>query len=229
MANLNSKLNELEEQVNFRYLQNISQFSDEQLKEHDYYRGFVCPHGHRIRDNTYHWCYECVQKIKSNICGFDINYLDANYKHKYGSLWKGVEITHPEDCWQTKNLTGNVPKRVCMPSYRSFYSSQKAENITLHKAIYLCAWGDVGSLTVTRLCGNSACSNPLHMISSWNRGMPPQKVHPLDVAFKAEKLMLYARSLNEGLSMKQVVQQEYKNTITHPLEANDPPCYDEGG
>lgn len=218
----------LTDQINFRYLQNIDSFSDQQLADNDYYRGFPCPHGHVIRDSSYHWCYECVKRIKSNICGFDINYLHNQYKHRYGDLWRKVNITFSEDCWEIKTPSGKAPGRICLPSYRSQYSKQRVENVTVHKAIYQCAWGDVGSLTVTRLCGNTKCGNPLHMISSWNRGKPPQKVTPLDIEFKAEKLMLYARSINTQKDISEIINSAYKNTITHPLEAKDPPTYDEG-
>ena len=223
MANLNSKLIDLAQQINFRYIKNIDQLTLSQLESHGYYRGFVCPHGHHIRDTTHHWCYECVQRIKSNICGFDINYLHPHYKHKYHTLWKQIEITYPEDCWFIDSESRKAPKRVCLPSYRSGYSTQKSENVNIHKAIYQCAWGDVGSLTVSRLCGNLLCCNPLHMITSWNRGKPPKQVHPIETEFKAEKLMLYARQTNTNTGIKPVVEREYKNTITHPSEAPDRP------
>jgi hypothetical protein len=228
MANLNSKFIDLASQVNFRYIQDIDTLTDSQLESHGYYKGFTCPHGHHIRDTTYHWCYECVQRIKSNICGFDINYLHVHYKHKYHSLWKQINVTHSDDCWLINAPTKTSAKRVCMPSYRSGYSQQKSENVNIHKAIYQCAWGDVGSMTVSRLCGNLLCGNPLHMISNWNRGRPPKNVSPVETEFKAEKLMLYARQLNTGKSIKPVVESQYKNTITHPLEAPEPPDYDEG-
>ena len=229
MANLNSKLIDIASQINFRYVQNINTLSSNDLESLGYYRGFACPHGHTIRDTTNHWCYDCVQRIKSNICGFDINYLHPYYKHKYHDLWKRINITHPEDCWVIEGAGKNAPKRICIPSYRSFYSNRKSENVTTHKAIYQCAWGDVGSLTVSRLCGNLQCGNPLHMISSWNRGKAPQSVTPLDTEFQAEKLMLYARQSHTGKSIQPVIQSLFKHTITHPLEAPNPPDYDEGG
>ncbi|NBU70241.1 MAG: hypothetical protein EBS53_02125 [Bacteroidetes bacterium] len=228
MANVNTKIEELIEQLSFRYIQNIDAYSDIQLKEYGYYRGFVCPHGHTIRDLDNHWCYECTKRIKSNICGFDINYLHTQYKTKYAALWKRIEIGHPEDCWTIKSFAKATQKRVCMPSYRSFYSKNLSENVTIPKALYQCAWGDVGAMSVTRLCGNNDCGNPLHMISTWNRGMPPKDVSPFDIEFKAEKLMLYARGMNTNQNIEDAVKKQYKNTITHPLEANDPPDYDEG-
>lgn len=223
MANVNTKLIDIAKQINFRYVQNLALLNNTELESHGYYRGFVCPHGHHIRDQEFHWCYDCVQRIKSNICGFDVNYLHPHYKHKYHSLWQRINITHPEECWEIHS-TGNGPfKRICMPSYRSGYAAQKSENVNVHKAIYQCAWGDVGNLTVSRLCGNLYCGNPLHMISSWNRGKAPKNVSPLEVQFKAEKLMLYARETNSGHTIKPVVEREYKNTITHPLEVAEQP------
>ena len=49
------------------------------------------------------------------------------------------------------------------------------------------------------------------------------------VLFKAEKLMLYARQINTGKSMRSIVEKDYKQTITHPLDVKEVPDYDEGG
>lgn len=230
MANINAKIQELAEQINFRYIKNIDDCDDKQLEEHGYYKGFVCPHGHNIRDLTSHWCYECAKRIKSNICGFDINYLHPQYKTKYQALWKRIDVSHSDQCWNLKASSASASRqqRVCLPSYRSFYSKNLSENVTIAKAIYQCAWGDVGAFSVTRLCGNGMCCNPLHMISNWNRGMPPKNVWPFDIDFEAEKLMLYSRGQNTGVNIKEATEQEFKHTITHPEEVNDRPYYDEG-
>jgi hypothetical protein len=66
------------------------------------------------------------------------------------------------------------------------------------------------------------------MVSSWNRVTPPQRIHPFDIEFKAEKLMLYTRQINTGNSIRPVVEKEYKHTITHPLDVKEVPDYDEG-
>ena len=54
-------------------------------------------------------------------------------------------------------------------------------------------------MSVTRLCGNPWCGNPLHMISSWNAGFPPSKLTPFHIDFDAQKLMRIskARMLNK--------------------------------
>ena len=215
------------EQTNFRHVHNIDQLGQSQLESHGYYIGFPCPHGHVIRDQGSHWCYHCVLKIQSNICGFDINFLHIDYKTKYAKLWKKVAVTHPEDCWDIRCINESVPKRVCMPSYRAAYSHQKAENVTVPKALYQCAWGDIGSMSVTRACGNPACGNPLHMVSSWNRVYPPEKLRPFELDFSAEKLMQISRARMLRCEQK-VIEKDYKPTITHPLAANEPPDYDEG-
>jgi hypothetical protein len=212
----------------FRYINLIDNLSESQLNEKEYYSGYPCPHGHVIRDATGHWCYHCANKILSNVCGFDVNYMHQAYKSKYATLWKKVQISFPEDCWPITSPTGSAPKRVCLPSYRSDYSKKRVENVNVHKALYQCAWGDVGSLIVTRTCGNTKCGNPLHMVSNWNRVTPPQRVYPFDIEFKAEKLMLYARQINTGKSIRPVVEKEYKQTITHPLDVKEVPDYDEG-
>ena len=221
MANLVPESNAI-----FRHITLIENLNESQLRQEGYYLGYPCPHGHLIRDSIGHWCYHCAKKIISNVCGFDVNYLHADYKIKYAGLWKKVEVGFPEDCWPIKSLTGAAPKRVCMPSYRSSYSHQKSENVNIHKALYQCAWGDVGAMVVTRACGNPQCGNPLHMVSNWNRTFPPEKVYPFELEFKAEKLMQISRARLTQEEQK-IVTQDYKQTITHPLAVGEPPEYHE--
>jgi hypothetical protein len=211
----------------FKYVHNIDELNKSQLESHGYYRGYPCVHGHYIRHRQEHWCFHCIMKIQTNICGFDLNYLHINYKERYRKLWNTIDVGAPEDCWNI-HLPGKVgPKRQCFPSYRSLNATQRIANVNVHKLIYQCAWGDVGSTTVTRTCGNVWCGNPLHMASSWNRGLPPEYVQPFEREYQAEKLMLIARAKFENRE-QEVIRREYKSTITHPLEAKEPPYYDEG-
>ena len=198
----------------FRHVNNIDQLSEKELEEHGYYIGFPCPHGHYIRDTQNHWCYSCAKKILSNVCGFDLNYMHVDYKIKYKRLWDQLEIGERDDCWELKAGDGKLPRRVCMPSYRSLYSKQKAETVTFHKAIYQCAWGDIGTGVVTRICGNPRCCNPLHLVSSWNRLYPPAFIHPFETDFVAEKLMHFSRRKADPV----LTQRLFKNTISNPLE-----------
>ena len=223
MANIINNL----ESINFKYIKDADNVSDEELNEQGYYRGYPCPHGHVIREKNNHWCYHCAIKIKSNICGFDLNYLHNDYKNKYYKLWQKIDVQGIHNCWEMDLKGLNAPKRVCFPSYRTFYSKQKSENVNAHKAIYQCAWGDVGSLSVTRVCGNPFCGNPLHMVSSWNKGHLPNSIQPFHIEFDAEKLMRIhtARSLNRE---QEVIQEKYKATITHPALVEAAPDYDEG-
>ncbi len=217
MANIRKSVRILDEQASLRYLADIDKLSDEQLLEHNYYKGFPCVHGHVIRDATYHWCYHCARKISSNRCGFDINYLHVDYKTKYFRLWGKVKIGNSDECWTIQTKGDQAPTRIHMPSYRSEYSAQKCEHVSFHKALYQCAWGDVGKLVVTRTCGNPWCGNPLHMTSSWNRSYPPQKVNPMVTEFEAEKLMLYGRLKNNEI----ISNIGFRMAITNPLESKE--------
>tara|TARA_B100001250_G_scaffold124823_1_gene106097 strand:- start:3542 stop:4225 length:684 start_codon:yes stop_codon:yes gene_type:complete len=212
---------------NFRYVYKIDDLTSDELEKEGYYIGFPCVHNHVIRDKTNHWCYHCAVKIQSNICGFDINYLHSDYKTKYHRLWAHIKKTDPSECWEASLPGKRGPHRVCFPSYRSQYSCQKAENLTAHKAIYQCAWGDIGSMFVTRLCSNPWCLNPLHMTSRWNRRTYPKKIEPFVLDFDAPKLMRInkAKLLNRE---QEVIKEDYKNTIEHPLSVKDAPDYDEG-
>lgn len=223
MANIATNL----EKTNFRYVPNIDALDDSQLESHGYYRGYPCAHRHRIRDQQHHWCYHCVIKIKSNICGFNLNFIHPYYNYKYEQLWKKISVLDPEDCWDL-NLPGSRgPRRISFPSYRAFHTGRASENVTPHKVIYQCAWGDVGSLTVSRVCGNQWCGNPLHMVSSWNIGMPPKRINPFTLEFKPELLMMLNRAKLAGRE-QELIERYYRQTILHPLCAPEPPDYDEG-
>jgi hypothetical protein len=211
----------------FTYVKNIDSLSEEEeLKTLGYYKGYPCAHGHTIRNIQEHWCYHCAIKIQSNVCGFDINFLNERYKYKYFRLWEKVKIGHPDECWQI-NAPGKVsPRRVCFPSYRAFYSDQTSENVNFHKLLYQCAWGDVGFLSVTRLCGNPWCGNPLHMFSRWNRGLPPKRLEPFDTHFDAQKLMAASSAIRLNKTQA-LIERDYKPSIAHPCEVNDVPDYHE--
>lgn len=214
MANLSRIFGKVSHETHFTYDPEIGTKSEEELNKLGFYRGFPCPHGHIIRHIENHWCYFCVQKIIANACGFDINYLESNYKVKYHKLWKQIKIGDPKDCWEIKTNSIYSPGRIKMPSYRSQYSDDLSENVSIHKAIYQCAWGDVGKFRVTRICQNPKCANPLHLVSSWNRALPPKTINQMVLEFNAEKLMLYNNNKNND----QLSLQGMKINITNPLE-----------
>jgi len=223
MANLQTK----GQRTNFRYVPNINKLDESQLESHGYYIGYPCPHRHRIRDKEHHWCYHCVVKIKSNICGFNMNFLHPYYNYKYEKLWSLVDIRDPSECWEINAPGARSPRRMSFPSYRSFHTLRALENVTPHKLIYQCAWGDIGSLTVSRVCGNPWCVNPLHLVSSWNIGYPPANVSPFNLEFKPEELMAISNAVRLGRE-QELIERYYKQTIRSPLCAPDAPYYDEG-
>ncbi len=209
MANL------LSQAVSFQYQGDLTRKTKEELEDLGYYIGFPCAHNHRIRNKENHACYECSYKITSNICGFDVNYLNAIYKHKYVSLWESIQIGNLSDCWEIKQSNKPVKKRICLPSYRSAYSKQKAENVTLQKAIYQCAWGDVGTLSVTRTCKNPNCLNPLHLVSAFNKSLAPKTISPFDIDFRPEKLIRFAQHQEKG-TLHLLLMSQYKFNISNP-------------
>jgi hypothetical protein len=217
MANVHRSVKEVVNRLSFRFIAEIETLSDEELDANDYYRGFPCLHNHTIRDKDSHWCYHCVRKITSNRCGFDLNYLHTDYKFKYYKLWKKVAVKDPGECWIVDTGNSYTPKRVCLPSYRSLYSHQKSENVSFHKALYQCAWGDVGALVVTRTCGNPRCGNPLHMVSTWNMALIPNKVMPMEMEFEAQKLMMFSNNKENP----DLFQQGFKSVISNPIKLKE--------
>lgn len=205
------------------FIPDIHDMDDQELKSHGFYRGYYCAHGHRVRDLKQHWCYECARKIQNNNCGFDINYLNKNYKARLFGLWNQISVGEWDDCWEVPWLGS---KRVRFPSYRTFENPRMNDNINVHKAIYQCAWGDVGKMFVTRTCKNKNCLNPLHLVSSWNRTFPPKTIHPFCVEFNPAKTMHCAQNELKDKPVP-IVEQQYKNTIQHPLVNKNTPDYDE--
>lgn len=215
------------EKANFRYVPNINSLDDSQLESHGYYRGYPCAHRHSIRDINNHWCYHCALKIQSNICGFNINFIHPYYNYKYVKLWTKVSRGQSDECWDIDLPGFRAPRRIVFPSYRAFHTGRASENVTPHKVIYQCVWGDVGSLTVSKVCGNPWCVNPLHMVSSWNKGMPPRSITPFVLEFKPELLMMLSKAIHAGRE-QELIEGYYRQTILHPLCAPEPPDYDEG-
>jgi hypothetical protein len=215
--NINRIVNIASSLSGFRHVPNLKHLSDAQLAEHGYYRGFPCVYGHDIRDTSQHWCYECVRKIQSNSCAFDLNYVHGTYKTRLLMLWKQIPVGHFEDCWESPRLTSS---RIRFPSYRSSIGRQVTDNMSAHKVIYQCAWGDVGKMFVTRVCKNKACLNPLHLVSSWNRTFPPASIHPFDHDFNPEKLMHHARNQMKE-EPEPLIERQFKSTIQHPLVNSD--------
>lgn len=206
------------------FVPDINEMEDDELKAHGFYRGYYCAHGHRIRHAEEHWCYECVRKIQSNNCGFDINYLNKNYKARLLGLWNQISVGAWDECWEVPWLAG---RRTRFPSYRNFYNSSRInDNISVHKAIYQCAWGDVGKMFVTRTCKNKSCLNPLHLVSSWNRVFPPKTMHPFCVEFDSAKSMQAAQNQLRDKPVP-LGEKHYRNTIQHPLVNKNTPDYDE--
>ena len=56
------------------------------LDEQGFYHGFPCMFGHTIRDKEEHWCAECVKRIMSNVCGFDVNFIAEPYRNELPRL-----------------------------------------------------------------------------------------------------------------------------------------------
>lgn len=196
----------------FRYVHKINELEDCELESLGYYRGFPCAFGHNIRDSQEHWCYRCVQKIQSNICGFDVNYLHRYYKVRYQELWASFASGEFDECWEHTFKSS----RINFPSYRTNTSSRWSENVSIHKVIYQCAWGDVGRNFVTRTCGNQNCLNPLHLKSQWNINMPPRTINPFGTTFVYEKLMLAGKRELEDLPTDLLMHREHKNVISSP-------------
>lgn len=196
----------------FRFIAEIERLDACELNSLGYYQGFPCHLGHTIRDSKEHWCYFCVKKIISNICGFDLNYQHSYYKVRYQELWARINVGPMDKCWTT-----SFPNyRKNFPSYRTATSSRWSENVSVHKLIYQCAWGDIGKNFVTRTCKNNNCFNPLHMQSQWNVNSAPKTITPFCTEFVYEKLMLCGSREAHNLDIDEILKKSYKAPIANP-------------
>ena len=209
--------------VRFEYIRNIDELPMEELAVKGFYRGYVCPHGHTIRHVEDHWCYHCAEKIFSNICGIDVNYLHSAYKFRVQSLFQLIDVGDPKECWEPKNGADFGKKRFCIHSYRSLFRRERMENMTPAKAIYHGTWGDVGALSVTRTCGNLNCFNPLHLRSDFNVQITPKTIHPFDINFNHEKLMVAGKAESGAVVLEDIMRSVYKNTIKSPVLMKEDP------
>lgn len=208
------------EAINYRPLTSLE---PSVMEAQGYYHGYPCPLGHTIRDKKQHWCYRCAWRIRSNVCGIDVNYLHTEYNSIAQRLWSDIEITDQSQCWEVED----PKKRIQMPSYRSGLTDRRTDNVTIHKAIYNLCWGDVGTLTVTRSCNNLKCVNPLHLVSSWNNKTPMRTMMYFDLDFNYQKLMAMQACINKGESVDPLVMTYKKNVITDPRKVEISQSYNE--
>jgi hypothetical protein len=98
-------------------------------------------------------------------------------------------------------------------SHRSFYHKKNMDNVSIHKLMYQLAWGDVGTLSVTRIFPDRETINPLHLASPWNRFAYPKEIHPMETKFDYSKLLQ-----TYHVPLPSLMAVMYRNTIQHPLE-----------
>lgn len=148
-----------------------------------FYIGQECPHGHYRRHKKYHWCLDCAIKIRRNTCGANINKTSVAHRWVY---WKVLPYLpsdlNPQECWIIPDQRRSYNEtRPCYSTYtyRSYFTG-KPESILLSRYFYYWFWGDVGNLTVKRLCKNPCCWNPLHLKSIFNHPEPPSNIDLLN-------------------------------------------------
>ena len=203
----------------FRYINpNIS------LEEQGYYHGFPCHLGHTIRDSTHHWCYHCAVKIRANICGCDVNFIQEDYRHYLYRVIQAIQFEsdsdpydNPMGCWHIKEGY----KAPSYPSWRSFETGRLADRVQPKKILYQAFWGDVGKLYVTtasNLCGDERCVNPLHTATSLNSSSNrrPSQFQYLDLSWNPTKHTIMALRKQKGKSIDDLLKQLYRPTIRDP-------------
>lgn len=208
------------EALNYRPLTSLE---PEVMDKEGYYYGYPCPLGHTIRDKTKHWCYRCVWRIRSNICGLDVNYMHTEYNRLANEIWTQIEIGDPGDCWDDHTLSDYVYSS----SYRTKLSGRRTDRMSTHKAIYNMTWGDVGSMTVTRTCGNKRCLNPLHLVSSWNNSTRLRNLMYFDPDFNFQKIKVMQERIQKGESIDPLIMNYKKNIISDPRHVEISQSYNE--
>ena len=201
------------------YIPMINEYTDRMLDQINFYNGYPCVHGHTIRNKGKEWCYHCAHKISQNICGFDINYFDKNYKINVKKFLQFVNIKGPNDCW----VYEHDELRHVFPSYRSINAKKRADNMTAMKVMYHIAWGDTGKLYVqrnTKLCSNPKCVNPRHLKTHFNHAVPPKTIHPLEVEYDWTKINHF-NHLERAAKVDEFTAKQIKTRILHPTIVPD--------
>lgn len=131
--------------------------------------GYPCPWGHKIRHKKDQWCFECVKRITSNECGFDINYLESSYRWYVKDYFRHFIVTpfkFPRDneCWEYPK--DQLKATYKLPNYAALDGD--VTSVSFPKLIYTLFWGDVGKCKVVRTCKNKRCFNPNHYRSCFN-------------------------------------------------------------
>ena len=216
MANPNSKSwltqQRVKERRNFRLL-DLSQ----PLEEQGFYRGLPCPYEHTIRDSTHHWCYQCVVKIQTGLCGLDINYVHEDFSHYAFKALDMVDVRGPNECWPVKAFDKQgKPKRFAFPDYKQNAREVAPNKVTLKKILYTLFWGDTGKEVVTNYpgCSDPTCCNPLHLTTIYNRDTKPRRMfNYLDLERDEKKINLLLNRHLKGYRIEDLLKQEYRPTI----------------
>jgi hypothetical protein len=216
MANPNSQRwltqQRIKARKNFRLLN-----SSETLEDQGFYRGLPCPYEHTIRDAKHHWCYQCVLKIQTGLCGLDINYVHEDFSHYAVKALEMVNIGEPGQCWPVKALDkSGRPKRLAFPDYKQNAKEIAPNKVTIKKIMYTLFWGDVGKESVTNLpgCTDPTCCNPLHLTTIYNRDIKPRKMfNYLCLKRDESKIALLLNRHYKNYRIEDLLIQEYRPTI----------------
>ena len=187
-----------------------------------FYEGQTCPHGHVLRHKATHWCFDCASKIYSNQCFMDINHIHSSHLKYYCSVL-ALLPTHLDSnqCWEMPSglrFKNQDRPRYTALTYRSF-KTKSTESIALTRFIYFIFWGDVGGFTISKICKNHACWNPLHMKTKFNVKPLPKKVHYMNTVFDIQKSKMFHNNLSlnnqhystiESPSLKQKIIKDPK-------------------
>ena len=216
MANPNSQgwltQQRIKARKNFRLLN-----SSETLEGQGFYRGLPCPYEHTIRDAKHHWCYQCVLKIQTGLCGLDINYVHEDFSHYAVKALEMVDVGGPGECWPVKALDkSGRPKRLAFPDYKQNAKEIAPNKVTIKKIMYTLFWGDVGKESVTNLpgCTDPTCCNPLHLTTIYNRDIKPRKMfNYLCLKRDESKIALLLNRHYKNYRIEDLLMQEYRPTI----------------
>lgn len=208
------KVPEKKQRIVLPFHKDIDTLDAQGLENLGLYRGMECVHGHSIRNIQDKWCYHCAHRISVNSCGFDVNYIDSEYKIRFLEFLKHVEIKGTDECWPCDIKT----KRFTFPSYRSESSAAFSENFGVAKIMYTAAWGDIGALRLTRkkgVCTIDNCVNPLHWECILNLDVPPKTIHPLVFELDFAKIKHYG-ILKQQKKVEDYRLAQFKKHIIHP-------------
>jgi hypothetical protein len=133
-----------------------------------------------------HACVRCISALTEGRLTLDVHRIHQKHRRKFLEFWSFVQMGEPDECWEWQGVTYSSGS----PAYRIKRFWSRASQFSASRAAAWFAWGDIGRLPITQVCGNIKCCNPLHIrVKSVPHFYHHRRLQLVDLEFSAAKLM----------------------------------------